>query len=147
MTTPSTKTASAAMIGYGTKIEIENVAGGGVYTEIGEVTNANKPNIQVDQVEVTTMQSPDQTKEYIAGLADRGEVTLSMNWVPGSASDTFIETWREGGNERRSVKITTPNNKIYTFNAFILSYSGEIPNGEVMKAELGLKVAGSVTRS
>jgi hypothetical protein len=147
MTTPSTKVASAAMIGYGTKIEIETVAGTLVYTELAEVKAANKPSATTDQVEITTMSSPDTTKEFISGLADRGEIALTMNWVPGGTTDLFFETWREGGNERRYVKITTPNSKIYTFQAFILDYTGSIPVGDAMEAEVSLKVAGSVTRS
>ena len=144
---PATEVASAGMIGVTTKIEIETVAGTLVYTELGEVKSANKPNAQVDQVEVTHMGSPDQVKEFISGLSDGGEITIGMNWVPGATTDTFIEEWREGGNERRSVKITTPNSKVYTFPAFILGYSASIPVGEVMEAELNLKVAGAVVRS
>ena len=144
---PATEVASAGMIGVTTKIEIETTAGTAIYTEIGEVKSASKPNAQVDQVEVTHMGSPDQVKEYIAGLTDFGEVSLTMNWVPGAATDLFIETWREGGNERRSVRITTPNNKTYTFLGFILGYTGSIPVGDLMEAELNLKVAGAVTRA
>lgn len=147
MATPSTKVASAAMIGYGAKLEIETTAGTGSYTEMLEVKSLAKPDAQVDQVDITTMSSPDTTKEFIAGLTDRGEISITMNWVPGGATDLFVETWREGGNERRSVRITTPNSKIYTFNAFILGYTGSIPVGEAMEAELTLKVAGAVTRS
>ena len=147
MPTPSTKVASAAMIGWGTKLEVETVAGTLTYTELAEIKNANKPSAAVDQVEITTMGSPDQTKEFIAGLTDRGEISMTMNWVPGAPTDDFIEDWREGGNERRYVKITTPNNKIYTLQGFILDYTGSIPVGEAMEAELTLKVAGSVVRS
>lgn len=144
---PATEVATQAMIGHGTKIEIETVAGTGSYTELAEIRAANKPNAQVDQNEATTMGSPDGVKEFIAGLTDFGEIAMTMNWVPGATTDDFLEDWREGGNERRSVRITTPNNKVYTFLAFILGYSASIPVGEIMEAELTLKVAGAVTRS
>lgn len=144
---PATEVATQAMIGHGTKIEIETVAGTGSYTELAEIRSANKPNAQVDQNEGTTMSSPAGVKEFISGLTDFGEITMAMNWVPGAPTDEFIEDWREGGNERRLVRITTPNNKVYTFLAFILGYSASIPVGEIMEAELTLKVAGSVTRS
>jgi len=143
---PATQVASAALIGFDTKIEVETVAGTLVYTEMGEVRSANKPNAQVDQVEVTHMGSPNRTKEFISGLTDGQDITIGMNWVPGNATDLFLEAWRSGGNERRSVRITTPNNKTYTFPAFMLGYSGTIPLAEAMEAELSLKVAGAVVR-
>ena len=145
---PATEVASAGLIGYGTKIEIETVAGTLVYTELGEVKNANKPNATTAQVEVTHMGSPSRTQEFIAGLTDGGEIAMGMNWVPGAATDAFIEAWRAGGNERRSVRITSPapGNKTYTFPGFILSYSASMQFGDVMEAELSLKVAGAVVR-
>lgn len=144
---PATEVASAALIGSTTKIEVETTAGTGIFTELGEVRGAEKPNAQYDEIEITHMGSPDGAKEYLSGLVDYGEITLSMNWVPGAATDLFLETWREGGNERRSCKITTPNNKVYTFPAFIKGYTGSIPVGEVMEADLVLRVAGAVVRS
>lgn len=144
---PATEVASAAMIGSTTKIEVETVAGTAIFTELGEVKNAEKPNAAYDEAEVTHMGSPDGAKEFISGLVDYGEAPITMNWVPGGATDEFIESWREGGNERRTVKITTPNNKVYSFLAFVKGYSGSIPVGDVMEAELTLRVAGAVTRS
>lgn len=144
---PATEVASEGMIGSTTKVEIETVAGTGSYTELGEVKNANKPDAQYEQLEVTHFGSPDGAREFISGLVDYGEIAMTMNWVPGGTADDFIEDWREGGNERRSVRITTPNNKVYTFLGFVLSYSASIPVGEVMEAELSLKVAGAVVRS
>jgi hypothetical protein len=66
--------------------------------------------------------------------------------VPGNTTDDFIEDWREGGNERRTLKITTSNNKIYSFLCFVLDYTGAQPATEVSEGELKLKVAGAVSR-
>lgn len=144
---PATEAATQAMIGHGTKVEIETAAGGGVYFELGELKGAQKPNPQVAQVNATHMGSPDAAEEFVRGLTNYGEIPLPMNFVPGNATDDFVEAWREGGNENRSVKITTPNGKVYTFPGFILGYSGSMPVGELMEAELNLKVAGAVTRT
>lgn len=145
---PATEVASQAMIGITSLLEIETVAGVGNYQEIGEVTSLALPNAQVDEIDVTHMGSPDGAREFISGLTDYGEIAVGMNFVPGAAtSDDFIDDWREGGNENRSVKITLPNAKVFTFPAFVKGYERSVPVGDKLESTLTLRVAGAVVRS
>jgi hypothetical protein len=50
---------------------------------IDEVTNFSF-SYQSDQVDVTSHDSPDRTREFIAGLITPSECTLTCNYVPGS---------------------------------------------------------------
>lgn len=143
----ATEAPTEAMIGHGTKVEIETAAGSGVWFELGELKGAEKPTAEADEVEATHMGSPGRAKEFISGLTDFGETPLPMNWVPGNPTDEFIESWREGGNENRSIRLTTPNNKVYTWPGFVKTYSGSIPVGELMEGELTVRNAGAVVRS
>ena len=67
--------------------------------EIGEITNLNGPSIAADAVEATNTRStvsgsppsdPDGWREFIPGLADAGEVSGDLNFVPGSAGQDVI---------------------------------------------------------
>lgn len=140
-------TTTQAIIGYGSTIEVETSAGSGVYTKLGEVTSITPPNEKVDQIDVTHMESPNRTREFIQGLIDPGEMSLDINYVPGGSTDDFIIAWRLAG-ESRSVKLTFPSSAaVWTFPAFILGFTPTMGVAEALKAALSLKVAGAVTRT
>jgi hypothetical protein len=141
-------TASAAKIGYDTRFSVETAVGSGIYVEMGEVTNLTAPNFQVDQIEVTHMQSPNRTKEFIAGLGDPGSMTIDLNHIPSSATDDFIIAWRAAG-ETRSCRITWPGGAVTdTFGGFVQGYE-PTPGGPNVKmsSKLTVRVAGAVTRA
>ena len=139
--------ASDAIIGYGTTFSVETVAGNGIYVELAEITNLTPPNMSVDDIEVTHMQSPDRTKEFIAGLADPGEMSLEMNFIPGSSSDDLILAWRAAGDTRSCRIDYADNSAVDTFPAYVKSYSSTMGVAEALKASLSLKVAGAVVRA
>jgi len=71
-----------AFIGHGGDFEIGS--GSPVsYMSIGEVTNISRSSSS-DAIDATHMQSPDGYREFIAGLADPGEVTVEFNFIPNS---------------------------------------------------------------
>jgi hypothetical protein len=93
------------------------------------------------------MASPDRRREFIPGMTDSGNAAMTMNYVPASATDAALETWRASG-EVRVVTADYPNGATVTFNAFILSYSpDDIPVDGKMTATCELKVTGAVTIS
>jgi hypothetical protein len=142
--------ASQALLGYGTTFSIESTDSPGDYIEFGEIIDVTPPNAQVDQVEVTHMQSPDRVKEFIAGLTDYGDMSVTMNYIPSSATDDLILAWRTSG-ATRSLKILYPSanspRPYDTFNGFILGYAITDPVADKMTATLTIKVAGAVTRT
>ena len=138
-------TATQAIIGYGTKFSVEATLGLGDFVDFGEVTNVTPPNQKVDQIDVTHMQSPDRTREFIQGLTDPGDITIALNHIPGSVTDDFIIAWRASG-EARAVKITYPNLVTDTFPAFILGYTPQMAVAGAITASLNMKVAGAITR-
>lgn len=139
--------ASVAKIAYGSKLEVENAPGSGVYTEIAEIKSVSKPNVQVADVDVTHMSSPGLAEEQIPGLTNFGEISFDLNWVPGSATDQFLEAWRVSG-LTRSARVTYPGNVKDTFPAYIKGYeAGASAPGEALSGTLTLKVAGLPVRS
>lgn len=140
---PATEAVTEAMIGHGSKIEVETAAASGFWFELGEVKGAQKPNPQVAQINATHMGSPDGAEEQVPGLKNYGEMPIPINWVPGNPTDDFVEAW----NDKRQMRVTTPNGITYTFPAFKLGYSGSMPVGELMEGEVTVKVAGAVVRA
>lgn len=135
-----------AKIAYGTTLHVEDAAGSGVFVKIAEIKSVAKPNAQVDDVEVTHMESPGRAKEYIAGLTDYGETSFDLNWNPGDATDQFIEAWRASG-ETRATKITYPGAVVDQFPSYVKGYEGGASApGEALTGSLTIKIAGNVER-
>lgn len=64
-----------ARIGYGTTIEIDGL-------KIGQVTDAAISGISLATVDATHMESPGAFREFIGGLLDGGEITLTTQTAP-----------------------------------------------------------------
>ncbi|MEW9838236.1 phage tail tube protein [Mesorhizobium marinum] len=79
-----------AAIGYGSVFEV-STNGGSSWTEIAEVFSITPPSDTVDVIDATHMASPNRTREFVLGLQDPGEASFEMNFVPGSASDAYIQ--------------------------------------------------------
>jgi predicted secreted protein len=132
------------MIGYGSIFEVETAAGSGVFTALAEVYSAVAPSIEVDDIDVTNFDSPQRSREFIAGLSDRGMASAEMNYVANSATDQFIRTWHSNG-ETRDCKITYPNGASVNFSGYVKTYTTNIPVDDRITASFEIKVSGAVT--
>lgn len=80
--------ASKAKIAHSTQVLRGNGDGPPeTFSQIHEVTTAEPPDEQAEDVEVTHLESPNRTKEYIAGMIEAGEVTFTCNWNPDEYAD------------------------------------------------------------
>jgi predicted secreted protein len=141
---------SDAQLGYGSKFLMAALANSTTLTKLAEVTSVSLPNEQVAEVEVTHYESPGRTREYIAGLNDAGELTIEINWVPGSATDTLIAAAKADG-KVRTMRITVPgsstNGQMYTFPGFVRGFERTAPFDDKMTATLTIRIAGAVVQA
>lgn len=61
---------------HGTQLQMSDGDTPPVFTTIAQITNISGPNISVDTVDVTSMDSVGGWKEFIAGMIDGGEVSI-----------------------------------------------------------------------
>ena len=132
---------TAALIGYGGLLEISDDSGA-TWTEIAEVFNMTPPSNSVDIIDATHMQSPGRDREYILGLNDPGECSMEMNFVPGSATDTFL-LGIKAAYERVKCRITWPNAVIWAFDGLLTGYEASAPTDDRMTSTITFKVTGS----
>jgi hypothetical protein len=140
--------ASSSSIGYGSVFEIVSDTSPDVYVALAEVKSITPPSIDVDQVEVTHMQSPNRYREFISGLLDGGECSFEMNFVPGSTSDDRLFellNLATGVSRRRACRISYPNGVTWAFDAEVTGYEPDVPFDDVMTATVTLKVSGTIT--
>lgn len=88
---------TTADLGYGARFGIKD---GSVVDYVAEVTSLTPPSMARDTVEATHLESPDAYKEFIAGLKETGEASITINYAP-SASDALVTAFEAGkGNFR-----------------------------------------------
>ena len=98
-----------ARIGWGAELQIGTSSSVASLVELGEVREFSMPADEADEHEVTHLKSPDRRKEFIAGLIDGGEMTVTLNYVPGGATDLLLTDAAETGTTR-AIRVIIPDN-------------------------------------
>lgn len=129
---------SDAQLGYGTRFGIKQA--GGTYALIAEVVNVTPPGFSRDTVDVTHLNSPDAFKEYIAGLADGGEASITINFRP-NVSDNLMESFLAPVDDFR---ILFPGGAVaLDFAGIVTGYEiGDVVADDKMSATFTVKATG-----
>lgn len=134
-----------AKIGYGTTFAIQS--GSPLdYVTIAEVTNITPPNLARDAVDATHTASEEGWREFIPGLKDAGEVSIELNFVPGSESTALLmEAFN--ADDPVSCKITFPDSPAteWTFAAIMTGFETEAPVDDKLTATATFKLSGKPT--
>lgn len=136
--------ATSVKIGMGSQFWLHN---GTALEQVGELTAISIPSPETAEVEATHMASPNNRREYIAGLIEDGEGTFEMNLVPGSTSDATIRAAQTAGATRTyEIIIPKPSGtwKI-SGSCIIRRYERSVPMDDKMTATLTVRFTGAVT--
>lgn len=128
-----------ADIGHGSQFSIYN---GATYDAVAEVTSISSASFSQDAIDATNMDSTDGYREFIGGLRDAGEVSITINYIP-SASDVIIAAF--ASTTLKTYKITHPNSVTLTFTGIVTSYQPDVPLDDKMSATATFKISGKPT--
>lgn len=139
-----------ARIGWGGKVYLGTSALESTLTLLSEVVDCTFPQDEADEVEVTHLASPGKRKEYIAGLIDGGEVTVTLNYDPGGATDLLLTGAKEAGTTR-SVRFVIPSEAgdgsadwNFTTSGFVKRYAPErMSAGDKITAVAVIRITGA----
>lgn len=136
-----------ARIGYGTLFASGNGAAPEVFTTLGEVTNITPPGWARDTIDASHELSPGAHREFIAGLADAGEVSLDINYVPGSPATAALEAEKAltGSSAAINRRITFPDGSYMIFVGILTGFEPDAPIDDKMSASVTFKVSGIPT--
>lgn len=141
---------SNARIGWGGKVYLGTSALESTLTLLTEVVDCTFPQDEADEVEVTHLASPGKRKEFIAGLIDGGEVTVTLNYDPGSATDLLLTAAKEAGTTR-SVRFVIPSEAgdgsadwNFTTSGFVKRYAPDrMAAGDKITATAVIRITGA----
>lgn len=131
---------TVADIGYGSFFGIEGAVPG-TYVTVAEVVSIQLPALMREAVEATHLQSPGQTKEYIPGMKDLGEITLTLNWVP-SVNNAMVAAFED---ETGKYQITAPDGWRFQCAGFFTEYGLPQLTNEKMEATATIRPTGPMT--
>jgi hypothetical protein len=135
---------TSAAIGMKATFSIGDGVDGGstTYTKVGfEVTSITSPGITREAIDATHLESPDDFREFIAGLMDTDPATIAFNYNP-SATDTLYAAMIAGKGDFR---ITYPNGVKLDFSGIPQSWKPGDPSTTTMAGEFTVKPSGKPT--
>lgn len=140
--------ATQAALGHAVQLQSGDTAvpAVGPFNTIAEVANVDMSETS-DDVDVSNMDSPDATREFIQGLKDGGLIDFTGNFLPDNAAQTLLITDRTA-RTIRNYQITFPvavTSKKFSFRAYVKTLSRNLPTESQMKFTGQLKIAGTVT--
>lgn len=129
---------------FGTQLKRDS-NGAGAFVAIANVGDIEGPGRAREAIEVTTHDSPDKYREFVKGLKDGGEVTLTINFDPGETSHQALDADFEE-DELRAYQIVAlpgePDEMTCEFNALITDLSDSYPVEDKMEREVTIKISG-----
>lgn len=134
--------ASTAQTGFSATFAIGDGEASETFTVVAEVTSVTPPGYSRDALEATHLTSDDGYREYIAGLRDGGEATISGNHL--AANRTAMIAAVDAG--LQNYRIADPDGDTYTFAGIVTAYQpGEMTPGDVIGFTATVKVSGKPT--
>lgn len=138
-----------ALSAFGTLLKLGDgnvVPGPEVFATIAEVTDIGGPSMSTDTIDVTNHSSPGAVKEFLMGLLDAGEVSFTVNFMPGNATHDeatgLIAEWLSRNvSNWKLVWPTTPAEAV-GFKAGVTGIDFSAPTDEQLSADITLKVSG-----
>lgn len=99
---------TAARIGWGGEVHLSTDNTEANLVELAEVVDTDFPQDEAAEEEATHLKSPGKRKEFLQGLIDGGSCSVTMNYVPGSATDLLLTAAKEVGTTRK-VRFVIPD--------------------------------------
>lgn len=134
---------------FGTILKMGDGAVSESFTAIAEVTDIQGPSFSKEAIEVTNHGSTDGWREYISGLKDGGEITLSLNWLPGAVThdeSTGIMSKLYGDDvDNYQLLLPDDDETQINFAAVCTAFEGSEPIDNKLAADVTLKISGKPT--
>lgn len=137
---------SNALDSQGMLIQRSDGASPEVFATIPEVSEMSGPGGQSSEIDVTDLSST--AKEFRMGLQDEGQISLTMNWIPGNAVHAGLRTDRSNQTLRNfKIIFTDSPTTTWDFAAFVMGLEMSAGVDDVVKATATLRVSGSITET
>lgn len=137
----------AGIDAFGTQF-LRDSDGAGTFVAIANVSDLSGPSRAREAIEVTAHDSPNQYREFVKGLKDGGEVTVTVNYDPAAVTHTALDADFEEDDLRDYQIIVLPgedDEHTWGFSGLITAIGDEFPVDDRMEREVTFKISGKPT--
>jgi predicted secreted protein len=113
------------------------------YIPIARITSLSLPGMSRETYDVTSHDSTGKWREFVAGVKDAGDISGSINLIPGTDFTIFSTLF--GEETAYTWQIITPDGQIVEFDGFLTAFSGDAPFDGKFEADFTIKITGAVT--
>lgn len=124
----------------GTKLKIGETVSAKV---IGELTSISSPSMSAETIDVTTLDSEGEYREFIGGFKDGGEVSASGYFNPQDAGQAAVYAALESGETTPfAIEFPAALGAKWEFKGVVTSYQTNADLEEAIGFEITIKVSG-----
>jgi predicted secreted protein len=114
------------------------------FTDVAGVVSLQGPSGSRSVIDITTLASTGREKDV--GIPDYGNVTAELIYDGDSASNTSLwDDFQNGTLRNFQLKFDDSPQEVFSFSAYVLSYSYSAGIDDVVRASLTMEVSGSIT--
>lgn len=132
---PGGSSMSNGISGFGTTVE------GATTGEIGELTRVGLPGQEVNDIDVSTMQSPERWREFIAGMKDAREIQMDLLYE----QDQLATVLAAVGGTNENWTVTFPDGATFVCAGYIKSTGEAAPMDDKISQTIVIKLSGKPT--
>ena len=132
--------ASQATSGYATVLQ-DNSSGS--FASVAEVVRIVGPKKTRKFIDVTNLTSPSEAMEWIPGLLEAGSVTLTLNYLPGDATQKRIGAALDAASKLNfKIILSDALATTITFTGYYESIEPTAPHDNKLSLNVTIKVTG-----
>lgn len=113
------------------------------YIEVAKISEIGGPNKSRDTIEVTTLGSVDGYKEFISGLRDGGQVTLSLLYTK-SGYQNINADFENDLNQAYLIVLPDEDNFSFEFEGLVTELGLTVSTGDAIACDTTIKVSGKI---
>lgn len=119
-----------------------------VFSTIAEVKSVSGPTLSSTVIDVTNMDSQNNTREFITSLVDPGELTFMLNFLPANAGQqAVINDLKNKTRRNYQIVWTDTVGTTWSFAGIVTSFQPSAAQEEALSASVTVKVTGFPTWS
>lgn len=121
---------------------------GSVFTTIAEVKSISGPDQQAGIIDVTNMDSPNNTREFLPNLIDPGTLSFDINFLPGNTGHQALQTVLTSRAKRnfRLIYTNSPANQA-DFAGYVTGLSISAGIEDALSASITVKLTSSIVNT
>lgn len=134
---------TTAKVGYGVLLKRGDGGGSEVFTSIAELHSISGPSWSLDTHDASNTESASAFKEYVAGMADAGEITLECAFLMDATQNLAAGILLDLKNRtKRNFQLVWPTatSATVSFKAFVTGWTPKVEINSVMTVEIKLKL-------